>query len=148
MTDATTSAATFITDAKHFIFGVDLSRDNGIDGALTGTDLSVVPMLVSLKRSAATQAVTSTLYHFFIEHDSFLKISADRTFLSLYFCLLNLCRGQRNELKQGLFNKRSDSIYRNPLVSVGNSLSLSSETKSLKMVSFSLSSKSLRNPRL
>lgn len=69
-------------DAKHFIFGVDLSRDDGPNGELTGADLSVVPMDVELERSAArdsTNYAGRPIYHIFIEHDSFLKISSEQT---------------------------------------------------------------------
>lgn len=50
---APVSATAATSEAKHFIFGVDLSRDNGINGSLTGTDLSVVPLSLELERSAA-----------------------------------------------------------------------------------------------
>ncbi len=76
----TTSPPTY--ESRHLIFGVDLSRDNGVNGSLTGTDLSVVPMLVQIERSAAhndsSRMPGSPLHHFFILHDSFLKISSSQ----------------------------------------------------------------------
>ncbi len=76
------SATAATSEAKHFIFGVDLSRDNGINGALTGTDLSVVPLSLEIERSAAhndsSRFPGSPVYHCFVVHDSYLKISSEQ----------------------------------------------------------------------
>jgi hypothetical protein len=75
--------ATSANEARHFIIGVDLSRDNGEDSNLTGSDLSIVPLDVVLERSAAYNSqglgdgltTGGPVYYVFVEHDSYLKIS-------------------------------------------------------------------------
>lgn len=77
-----TAASTFAYDASSYIFGADLSRDDGPNGSLTGTDLSVVPLDINLQRSQVHNASSlwqgSPVYHVFIVHDSFLKISSEQ----------------------------------------------------------------------
>lgn len=77
-----TAAATVAYDAASFVFGADLSRDDGPNGSLTGTDLSVVPLDINLSRSQVHNASSlwqgSPVYHVFIVHDSFLKISSEQ----------------------------------------------------------------------
>jgi hypothetical protein len=73
---------------KHFIFAVDLSRDNGVDSELCGSDLSVVPLeLVFTRSKAHTETIanggaawTSNLVHIgmHIEYDAFFKLSSEQ----------------------------------------------------------------------
>lgn len=72
--------ATVVQDSRHFIMAFDFSRDKGLNGDLTGADLSIVPLAVDLNRTAAATEYTSAtfLYQLFVEHDSFLKISSEQ----------------------------------------------------------------------
>lgn len=76
----TSEDATVFQDSRHFIMAFDFSRDKGLNGDLTGADLSIVPLAVDLNRTAAaTEYTTATfLYQLFVEHDSFLKISSEQ----------------------------------------------------------------------
>lgn len=73
--------------SKKWYMAADLSRDQGLKGALSGTDLSIVPLDIVLERSAAHSATSSNslnsgaftgnpIFFHFVEHDAFLKISA------------------------------------------------------------------------
>ena len=72
--------ATTVQDSRHFIMAFDFSRDKGLNGDLTGADLSIVPLAIDLIRSAAASEYTGAtfLYQLFVEHDSFLKISSEQ----------------------------------------------------------------------
>lgn len=76
------SAATSqVRDSKHFIMAVDLSRDKGMNGDLTGADLSIVPLDWNIKRHTSHTSLGypgSCIYHLFVEHDAFLKISSEQ----------------------------------------------------------------------
>jgi hypothetical protein len=68
------------TIEKHYVFAADLSRDNGFDASLSGTDVSIVPldMDISLSASWASLGFTGTpTAYFFIEHDSYLRIASE-----------------------------------------------------------------------
>lgn len=89
-------AAYGVNDSRHFIMAFDFSRDKGLNGDLTGADLSIVPLAIDLSREAAAIAnagtaasfgggaagtastVSTFTYHLFVEHDSFLKISSEQ----------------------------------------------------------------------
>lgn len=73
------SANNKVTDSRHFIMAFDFSRDKGLNGDLTGADLSIVPLMVDLTRSAASSFTGTYIYQLFVEHDSFLKISSEQT---------------------------------------------------------------------
>jgi hypothetical protein len=76
---------------KHFIFGVDLSRDNGVDSELCGSDLSVVPLELVFTRDAAHNAaktIDNVAHAVFpsalvtigihVEYDAFFKLSSEQ----------------------------------------------------------------------
>lgn len=63
-----------------FIMAVDLSRDNGGNAVLTGTDLSSVALDVKREGSVTPASfgfTGSCNIHMFIEYDAYLKISSD-----------------------------------------------------------------------
>jgi hypothetical protein len=75
-----TSDNTVAAESLHFIIGIDLSRDNGPNSNLTGTDLSVVPLDFDYDRSAAYDSPSNNLpgtpiWYAFCEHDSYLLLS-------------------------------------------------------------------------
>jgi hypothetical protein len=75
-------ADTVASDAKFWVMAADLSRDNGFDSNLTGVDLSIVPLDLTITRDAVWRTQTaftgSVIYWMFVEHDSFLKLQVDQ----------------------------------------------------------------------
>jgi hypothetical protein len=70
-------------ESRFFVMCADLSRDNGPNSNLTGSDLSVVPVDLELERvsgnSYSDLGYTGTpVYYNFVEHDSFLKLSSQQ----------------------------------------------------------------------
>jgi hypothetical protein len=67
-------------DSRHFINAVDFSRDNGPNSNLTGMDLSIVPLdyIFEAGSTHASRAwAGNPIHYFFVEHDSFMKLSAE-----------------------------------------------------------------------
>ena len=72
-------------ESRYFVPCADLSRDDGMHGNLSGTDVSVIPLDFVYKRSDSYGAVndgvfpgTPTWYHF-IEHDEYFMLSEAQT---------------------------------------------------------------------
>jgi predicted MPP superfamily phosphohydrolase len=65
---------------KFYVFTADLSRDNGFDSALSGSDISVVPLDMDLSLSASWASLGFTgspTVYFFIEHDAYLRLASE-----------------------------------------------------------------------
>lgn len=81
------AANQYTMDSRHFFFGADLSRDNGPDSFLTGSDLSIVPLDMNIERSFAHEDLYSNgdglgwdgqpVYFMYVEHDAVLKLGRD-----------------------------------------------------------------------
>ncbi len=72
-------------ESRYFVPCADLSRDDGMHGNLSGTDVSVIPLDFIYKRSypynttsIGTLPGTPTWYHF-IEHDEYFMLSEAQT---------------------------------------------------------------------
>lgn len=72
------------TQSKFFPMAFDLSKDMGPHSALTGVDLSHVPMQLIIERSDTYNNATDALegnpiYYIFVEYDSWLHLTSEQT---------------------------------------------------------------------
>ena len=72
-------------ESRYWLMCADLSRDDGMHGNLSGTDVSVIPMDLIYKRISSYGSVDggvlpgNPVFYHFIEHDEYFMLSEEQT---------------------------------------------------------------------